>query len=181
MKIKLSYITEENLKDLPEWASFPYSCKYCSYWESPQEFNVKTKDKITELTVKKLQWLRNVHNEFGECGIIIYVDGKPAGYAQYAPPKFFPNLSNYPVLPNPDAVFISCLFIFNEQLRRQGFGTVLLNAVIEDLEKRGVNSIETIARKKNPENPAGPVEFYLKNEFIIYKDDKEFPLMKFDL
>jgi len=36
-------------------------------------------------------------------------------------------------------------------------------------------------RKNNFDNPSDPVEFYLKNGFKIYKDDKGFPLMRFDL
>lgn len=58
---------------------------------------------------------------------------------------------------------------------------MLLNAILEDLEKRHIKTVETIARKNNPENPSGPVEFYLKNKFIIYKDDKEFPLVRLEL
>lgn len=58
---------------------------------------------------------------------------------------------------------------------------MLLNAILEDLEKRDIKTVEAIARKNNPENPSGPVEFYLANKFIIYKDDKEFPLVRLEL
>lgn len=37
MKIEAVNLTEENLKDAPEWESHPFSCKYCNYWESPKE------------------------------------------------------------------------------------------------------------------------------------------------
>lgn len=181
MKIKVAYITEQNLKDLPEWVSFPYSCKYCLYWQSPHEFKVQNKSEVKKSMDKKLQWLKYVKSEFGECAIVIYIDKEPIGFAQYAPPKFSPNIVHYPISPSPDAVFISCLFIFRKKYRKQGFGTVLLNAVLEDLEKRYIKAVETIARKNNPENPSGPVEFYLKNEFSIHKDDKEFPLLRLEL
>ncbi len=131
--------------------------------------------------VKKLTWLNQVQNNFGDCGSVLYVDDQPIGYAQYAPSKFMPNLINYPILPSPDAVFISCLHIFDKKFRRAGFGTVLLCVVLKNLEKRGVKAVETIARKGSPINPPGPVEFYLENEFIIYKDHKEFPLMRLEL
>ncbi len=181
MKIKLSYVTEKNFKNLPEWSSFPYSCKYCIYWEFPHAFKNKPKQEIKGEIEKKVQWLQNVRSEFGECAIMLSIDKKVIGYAQYAPPKFLPHTAHYPVLASPDAILISCLFIFHKKFRRQGFGTILLNAVVEDLEKKGMKAIEVIARKDNPDNPAGPVEFYLKNGFTIYKDDNQFPLMRFKL
>lgn len=181
MNIKISYLTEQNLNDLPEWKSFPYSCKYCRYWQSPHEFKTDDKNERKKSTDNRLKWLEVVKRDFGECGIIIYVDEKPIGFAQYAPTKFFSTVVHYPIIPSPDAVFISCLFIFEKKCRNQGFGTVLLNAVLEDLEKRRIKTVETIARKNNPENPTGPVEFYLTNKFIIYKDDKEFPLVRLEL
>lgn len=181
MNIKISYLTEHNLNDLPEWKSFPCSCKYCRYWQSPHEFNADDKNERKKSTDNRRQWFDGVKREFGECGIIIYVDEKPIGFAQYAPPKFFSTVVHYPIIPSPDAVYISCLFIFEKKYRNQGFGTVLLNAILEDLEKRDIKTVETIARKNNPENPSGPVEFYLANKFIIYKDDKEFPLVRLEL
>jgi hypothetical protein len=49
------------------------------------------------------------------------------------------------------------------------------------LRKRGVKAVETFARKNNPNNPSGPVEFYLKNGFRVLRDDPEFPLMRLEL
>lgn len=181
VKIKISYVTEKNLKDLPEWIGFPGSCKYCIYWEFPHKFKEKPRDETKDNIEEKSQWLKNVRNEFGVCAIIIHINEKPIGYAQYAPPTYLPNTSHYSVLPSPDAVLISCLFIFDKRYRRQGFGTILLNAVIENLENRNITTIETIAMKNSAKNPSGPVEFYLKNGFRIYNDDKKFPLMRFDL
>ena len=182
MKIKVSFITEENLEDLPESPGLPHNCKYCVYWEFPEEYIKSDKKKKKELMMqKKLGWLRTVRNEFGDCAIILYVNEEPVGYAQYAPSKFLPNLANYPVIPSPDAVLISCLYIFEKEHRRHGFGTVLLIAILENLENRAIKLVEVIARKGSADNPAGPVEFYLKNEFRIYKDDKEFPLMRLEL
>lgn len=181
MKIKFSYVAEEKLKNLPERPSFPYSCKYCLYWEFPHTFKIASKNEIRSKIEKKVAWLRNVRHEFGECAITLSVDKKTIGYAQYAPPKFLPQTTYYPVFPSPDAVLISCLFIFYKKYRRQGFGTVLLNAVIENLEKRNVKAVEVIARKESADNPAGPVEFYIRNKFTIFRDDKEFPLMRYEL
>jgi ribosomal protein S18 acetylase RimI-like enzyme len=179
MKIKVNNLTEGNLKDAPKWNSHPYSCKYCLYWEY---LNEPVKEEKKERFKKKLDWLRRVRSEFGNSGKLIYVDGKPVGYAQFAPPKFFPNSMNYNAgYPDKDAVIISCLFICNKNFRGLGLGERLLESIIDDLKSRGVKIVETFARKSNSENPSGPLEFYIKSGFKIYKDDPEFPLLRLDL
>ena len=180
MKIKIVNLTEENLKDAPGWESPPFSCKYCIYWEFPEECIDPAKEKKEEILEKKLKWLRNSRKVFGNCGKLVYVDKKVVGYAQYAPPVLLPTSGSYPSCPSKDAVLISCLFIAEDKVRGQGLGNKLLQHIIDDLKGRGIKAIETFARKGNAENPSGPVEFYLRNGFRIYKDDKEFPLMRLD-
>ncbi len=181
MKIDIVDLTVGNLNDAPEWNSHPFSCKYCIYWEFPEECIDPAMEKKEDMLRKKLIWLQNTQNTFGNCGKIAYINGKPAGYAQYAPPKFLPNSVNYSLLPSDDAVLISCLFIPQKEFRRCGVGSKLLQSIIDDLRKRGVKAVETFARKGRAENPSGPVEFYLRNGFTIYKDDEEFPLMRLEL
>jgi len=171
MKIKIFNLGEKNLKDIPEY------CKYCIYWEFP----CNKKEKKEDMFKMKLKWFKNTKKRFGNCGKLIYVDNKCVGYSQYAPPEFLPNSKNYSITPSKDAVLISCLFIPQKEFRNLGLGTLLLKSITDEMEKRKIKTIETFARKDNPENPSGPVEFYLKNRFKIYKDDKEFPLMRLDL
>jgi len=173
MKIKIFDLGEKNLKDIPEC----FSCKYCIYWEFP----CSKKEKKEDMLRMKLEWLKNTKKRFGNCGKLIYVDGKCVGYAQYAPPEFLPNSKNYSIKPSKDAVLISCLFIPKKEFRNLGLGTLLLKSITDEIGKRKIKTVETFARKNNPENPSGPIEFYLKNGFKIYKDDKEFPLMRLDL
>ncbi|MCK4574905.1 hypothetical protein KAU13_03410, partial [candidate division WOR-3 bacterium] len=73
---------------------------------------------------------------------------------------------------------ISCLFIPQKEFRGIGLGNQLLQDIIDNLRKREINAVETFARKGKPDNPSGPVEFYLRNCFKIYKDDIEFPLLR---
>lgn len=182
MKIEVVNLTKENLKDAPEWESHPFSCKYCIWWEFPEECTDPTKEKKENVFKRKLEWLRNTNKIFGNCGKIGYVDGKPAGYAQYAPPKLLPHSADYESGPlSDDVVLISCLFIPQKGVRGLGLGTRILRSIIDDLRKREIEAVETFARKGKPNNPSGPVEFYLRNGFRIHKDDIEFPLMRLDL
>jgi hypothetical protein len=182
MKIEIASLTETNLADVPEWESHPFSCKYCIYWEFPEECIDPTKEKKEDIFKKKLKWLKNVTGKFGDCGKILYVDGKNIGFAEHAPPEFLPHSKEYDSgPPSDDTVLISCLFIPKEEFRKMELGSMLLKSIIFDLRKSRIKSVETFARKGNPNNPSGPLEFYLKNGFKIYKNDLEFPLVRLDL
>jgi len=55
----------------------------------------------------------------------------------------------------------------------------LLKNIIDDLKGRGFRALETFARRGNSENPSGPLEFYIKNGFIIKnKTNPEYPLVQ---
>jgi GNAT superfamily N-acetyltransferase len=183
VNIEIADITKENLVDAPEWGSHPFSCKYCIYWEYPEECVDPSTDQKQEMFAKKLSWLQAVTKEFGTCGKLLYRGREPIGYTQYAPPSCLPGSANYASgPPSDDAVLISCLFIPQAKFRRLGIGSQLLHSIIDELkEEKKKKTIETFARRGSADNPSGPVEFYLKNGFAIHRDDKEFPLMRLDL
>lgn len=182
MNTEIVDLTEENLRDVPEWPAHPFSCKYCIYWEYPEECVDPVTKRKEEMFAKKLAWLRRTLKDFGDCGKLLYVDGKGVGYAQYAPPGHLPNSAEYDSgPPSDDAVLIACLFVAQEQYRGKGLGSKLLCSIVATLRGRGLKAIETFGRKGDPGNPSGPVEFYLRNGFKVHKDDKEFPLLRLDL
>jgi len=178
MKIVIANLTEDNLRDTPNWEAPPFSCRYCIYWEYAEgrvDPAAETQDSIIR---KKIDWLRRTNDQFGNCAKIAFADGVAAGYAQYGPPEFFPNTASYPAGPaSPEAVFISCLFVPQNRFRRLGLGSQLLNAILDELRQSGIQAVETFARKGRADNPSGPVEFYLKHGFRTYRDDAEFPLL----
>jgi len=174
MEIKIVNLTEENLKDAPEWQKPPFSCKYCLWWESPHECMDLDKEKLLQ---KKLKWLKDTNKLFGNCGKILYVEGKAVGYAQYASPKFLPRSTEYQAgPPSKDAVLISCLFIPNKEFRGLGLGTQLLQSILDDLRSRRIKACETFARKGNSNNPSGPMGFYLKMGLEYIRTIKSSPL-----
>jgi len=182
MKIQIVNLTEENLTDIPEWSTHPFSCKYCIYWEYPEDCVAPATEERRDMIRRKLKWFKHVRTAWGNCGKLVYADGLSVGYAQYAPSAYLPRSADYDSgPPSEDAVLISCLFIPNAQFRRQRVGSELLRNIVDELRQRSIQAIETFARKGKPENPSGPVEFYLTNGFTIFRDDKEFPLMRLDL
>lgn len=182
VEFQIEDINEANLQDIPE------SCRCCVYWEFPEKFE-KVKDKKTneqersELEKKKREWFVQVLKEFGTCGKIIYHKGKAVAYAQFAPSERLPKTRSYESKPvgklEEGIVFLTCLFITDDKFRQSGLNEALLRNVIDELRRRGFRGVETFARRGEPDNPSGPLEFYIKNGFIIKdKTDDEFPLMQ---
>jgi len=182
IEVDIVDITEVNLSDIPE------SCSGCVYWESPEEFD-KAKEEKQEakkkigFKQKKREWFVQTRKEFGTCGKIAYYNGEPVAYAQFAPSTRLPNTSHYESQPvgklEDGVIFISCLYVADRTMRGRGLGEALLKNVVEDLRRRGFKAVETFARRGNPDNPSGPLEFYVKNGFIIKdRTNPEFPLVQ---
>jgi len=180
-EVQIEDITEANLQDIPE------SCRGCVYWEFPEEFDKAKLEKIEtqkrlEFEEKKRTWFVQTLKEFGTCGKIVYYNDKPVAYAQFAPSVRLPNTSHYESKPvgklEEGVVFLSCLYIADKALRGKGVGGALLKNIIDDLKRRGYQAVETFARRGDPENPSGPLKFYIKNGFILKdRTNPEFPLI----
>jgi len=182
IEVNVEDIRESNLKDIPD------PCRGCVYWEFPEDFEKGKEDpqKKWELENKKKEWFKQTMKEFGTCGKIVYHEGEPIAYAQYASSARLPNINEYESKPvgklEEGVVFLSCLFIVDETMRGQSIGKLLLQNIIEDLRRRGFKAIETFASRSDVENPSGPMAFYIRNGFHIKdKTNPEFPLMRFYL
>ena len=113
MARRMAAIHNANLKDIPE------PCKFCSYWESPFGGR-KTSSSL------KRDWFLAALQNFGDCGKLIYVDGRPVAFSQYAPSFYFSKVKDYTVgPPSGDAVFLSCLFVVSAY-RGKGYGKSIL-------------------------------------------------------
>jgi len=185
LKVEIRDINEQTFGDLlPE-------CIGCLYWEAPQKFGRDEvgnpriiRDEATEI---KRSWFNRTGGMLGSCGKILYVDGKAAGYVQYAPPRFLEKVTEYTrelFSPSPDGILISCLYI-QAGYQGKGLGTKLLKAVIEDLRERGYQILETYSRDDSADNCSGPTVLYQENNFKPVKTkewgDGSFSLMRLEL
>lgn len=176
IEIQIESISKSNLEDIPE------PCKGCVYWEFPEVFDKKKSDR-QQFETKKREWFEKAIQEFGTCGKIVYHEGKPIAYAQYAPSKQLVGTSRHESRHvgkiEEGVIFLSCLFVMNKKFRDKGIGEKLLQTIIEDLRRSGYKAIETVARRSEAYNPSGPVLFYIRNGFHV-KDNTnpEYPLMR---
>lgn len=182
MELEIIDLSESNVGDIPE------ICRRCIYWSFPEEFDrLRTDVKNRNvLETRKKQWILETTKEFGTCGKILYQNNKPVGYAEYGPSDRFPNIGAYKFQPigkiEDGVVFISCLYIADKDLRGRGLGKKLLSSIVDDLRIRGFRAIETYALKDSPNNPSGPVDFYLKDGFYVKNENNpHFSIVRLDL
>jgi len=172
MRIEVKDIDAQSFVDL----FFP--CNSCIYWEAPELFvngeHGRQRLSAKKATEIKYDWFKKTLKTFGHCGVLLYLDGKAMGYAQYAPPPLFSNVMEYAQSVSPpsrDAVLISCLYVIPEYQRR-GLGKILLQKVIKNIGENGNRAIETYARDDSSDNCSGPTRFYLENGFTLVTTKK---------
>ena len=172
MRIEIRDIDEHTIKDLLS------PCNSCLYWEAPEKFgkDEKGQPQVPEVEAIEIKrgWFKRTSGIFGTCGKILYLDGKAAGYVQYAPPQLLEYVTEYSqeLFPlSPDGILLSCLYI-QAEYQGKGLGTRLLQAALEDLRERGYRALETYSRDDSVSNSSGPTVLYLENGFKSVKTQK---------
>lgn len=161
-----------------------HPCKECIYWECPAKCSKVSSEERTKI---KLEWFKEISGVFGTCGKILYVNGKPVAYSQFALPQDIKNIKEYEKGVSPasrDGVIITCLYV-REGYRGRGFGQNLLENIIEEIKKKECKTVETYTRDDSNNNPSGPTEFYLNKRFKIIESKKwknvSFSLLRLNL
>ncbi len=136
------------LEELPE------RCRNCVSWEVPVAAAIGMD--AAQAGFEKEVWLSGVMLTWGTAGQIVRIDGRPVGFALYAPPTAVPGAGAFPTSPvSPDAVLLTRARIIPE-FAGQGLGRFLLAGVIGELTRRGVRAVELFARVGDDDQPAPP-------------------------
>lgn len=158
----------------------PEPCRFCLYWQTSGELQHYASK--YDIKKEKIKWLNTVEKTFGKSVEIARLDGIPIGFMQYAPAKYFPRVKEYASgPPSNDAIFIACLYILNKEERRKGYGTLMLEKLLKELDARNLRAVETFARIDSENNPSGPLSFYLKHGFKVVRQNDDFPLVRLKL
>jgi hypothetical protein len=136
----------------------PTHAQRCVFWEIDPSVAAQSRS-FSDPRFEKEAWLSTVMLEWGSCGQIVSVDGKPVGCALYSPPSAVPRAGLFPTSPvSPDAVLLTTLSV--EPC--QSFDTSadrLVTAVVADLVRRGVRALEAFgirASAEEGESERGP-------------------------
>jgi GNAT superfamily N-acetyltransferase len=153
-------------------------CQGCVYWEMPRQF--ATRPSFGEMLRMKTEWLTR-HCRGRILGKVARENGDLLAFAQFGPPELYPQRVTYDAGPvSKDAMLITCVFV-GPRCRGKGLASELLWLTEEVAGQMGYVALEAFARCNSCNNPAGPVELYLRCGFKVLRGHEDFPLMRKDL
>ena len=174
MSRRLVNITLDNLSDLPN------TCRSCVFWELDPVSKESAEASDPEL--EKESWISSVLLDWGSCGKILYVDGVPAAFVLFAPPRYVPRSVAFPTSPvSADAVMLMTARVLDE-FSGGGLGRMLIQGMAKDLTRRGVKAIEAFGDSKWT-GPACvlPVDYLLSVGFKTVRPHHRFPRLRMEL
>jgi GNAT superfamily N-acetyltransferase len=173
---RVSGVTLDNLGDLPK------KCRHCVFWELAPHLKERAEE-FGQTDLEKEAWVSNVLLEWGSCGVIVYADGLPAGYALYAPSGAVPRSAAFPTAPvSPDAVLLTVLMV-RPEFAAGGLGRMLVQSVAKDLTRRGVKAIEAFgdAQPDGETTCIIPADFLLRVGFKTVRPHPRWPRLRLEL
>jgi GNAT superfamily N-acetyltransferase len=153
-------------------------CQGCVYWEMPRQF--ATRPSFGEMLRMKTEWIAR-YSKGRLLGKVARENGSLLAFAQFGPPELYPQRVTYDAGPvSKDAMLITCVFV-GPRCRGKGLASELLWLTEQAAGQMGYAALEAFARCNSCNNPAGPVELYLRCGFKVLRDHEDFPLMRKDL
>jgi GNAT superfamily N-acetyltransferase len=153
-------------------------CQGCIYWEMPRAF--ATRPTFGEMLRLKTDWVAG-HYLRHKLGKVARENGSLIAFTQFGPPELYPQRMSYEAGPvSRDAMLITCVFV-DPHYRGKGLASELLWLTEEVAALVGFSGVEAFARRGSFNNPAGPIELYLRCGFRVLRGDEDFPLMRKDI
>lgn len=160
-------------------------CRTCLFWERDPVH----RDGLSpaERAREKEAWVSEVLREWGSCGRVALVDGRPVGYLVYAPAAFVPGVAAFPTAPvSADAVLLTTAWIRPDHAGG-GLGRLLVQGMARDLVGRGdIRAVEAFARTGR--TPLGsnadcvvPADFLARVGFKTHRAHPRTPRMRMEM
>ncbi|GAA4657198.1 GNAT family N-acetyltransferase [Streptomyces chumphonensis] len=168
-------LTLDNLSDLPS------ACRRCVHWELDPVRGGRA-ERAGTAKAEKEAWVSSVLLEWGSCGRVVHVDGRPVGFVMYAPPAYVPRTTAFPTGPvSPDAVQLITAALL-PAYRGQGLGRVMVQTVAKDVLRRRFKAIETIADARGTESRCLlPAEHLRAVGFKTVRHHVRYPRLRLEL
>lgn len=188
MSRKVVRLTLDHLEELTA------PCRSCLFWQLDPVRRQRVEDPADELDA----WVSAVLRDWGSCGRVLLVDGRPTGFALYAPEAFLPGAAQFPTAPvSSDAVLLTQVYVA-PHARRGGLGRMLVQGMARDLITRGdIKAVEAFGdtrgdpgwdspRRQPRDHPLGSrcvasTEFLSSVGFKTYRSHARTPRMRIDL
>jgi len=191
-------VDEATFDDIPAPARPGARCQTCDYWEridgTREAPAAGATDAASRATLKRSRLLAS-RNVAGSYGMLAYPRGTGGGaavaYAQFGPLSAYPRAQSirerYPGLPESPAPWVvTCLQVspdIGDPGARETTGAALLEAVCEELDRRGITAVEAYPEAvRDPWlHPPGPATVYRAAAFEQVAGDARYPVYRREL
>lgn len=168
-------LTNTTIDDIPR------PCRGCVFWEYAPSDRALITLGMHDADFEKEAWVSEMSLMHGSAGKIVYVDGRPVGYALFGPAEMFHGADVFPLRISRDALFLAVARVSPEG-RGHGLGKVLMHAVLKEAKARGKKAVEAYGdREFTHEVCVMPAAFLEAIGFKVKREHPRFPLYRLDL
>jgi len=166
---------------LDHLAALDAPCRDCVFWQLDPVRRARV-DLEGDAGEEKRAWLSAVLRDWGSCGRVVLVEGRPVGHVVYAPPALLPSADAFPTSPvSPDAVLLASAYV-DPAHAGAGLGRLLVQAMAADLVERGHTAIESYGDTRGRANGCVlPAEFLGSVGFKTQRAHPTTPRMRMEL
>lgn len=156
-------------------------CAPCSFWQTvPHNGHVVEPDPLVLLT----DWARQVTEDWGPPGQVVYVDDVPQGYVLLAPARYVPRLAAFATAPSDPSTLMLLTTCTDPSGPHRDLRKALVQHAAKQALRHKARSIESIGAK-----PAAirrhpcvlEVEALERSGFRIERDHPTYPRLRLDL
>jgi hypothetical protein len=196
--LEFTLVDEASFEHIPVPAAPGARCQTCDYWERMDGGraapDADATDAPSRASLKRSRLLQS-RTVAGSYAMLAYrtdaTDRVAIGYAQFGPLSAYPRAQSirdrYPQLPeSPAPWIITCVQVSPAvpgASTREADGAALLEAVCEELDRRGITAVEAYPEVVADEwiPSSGPTEVYRAASFDQVAGDERFPVYRREL
>jgi hypothetical protein len=186
--LRFTLIDEANFDEIPDPAAPGARCQTCDYWERLDGRREPPETAAAAAHDLKRSRLLSGTRIAGAYAMLAHADNTTVGYAQFGPISAYPRAQSirdrYPQLPDSPAPWvITCLQVVPGTEDRDGIGQELLDAVCDELDRRGITAVEAYPEGM-PDGwlpSPGPAAIYEASGFTHVAGDERYPVYRREL
>lgn len=156
-------------------------CAPCTFWQTVPH-NGHRRD--PEPHVLLADWVRDVTDDWGPPGRVVYVDGVPIGYVVLAPARHVPRLAAFATGPSDPATVMLVTAMVSDGSRGRGLHKALVQAAAKDALRHKARSLDVIGARPTAlgHHPCiTEVAGLERAGFRIERDHPTYPRLRLDL
>ncbi len=156
-------------------------CAPCTYWQTvPHNGHRPDPEPLALLA----DWVRDVTDDWGPPGRIVYADGAPIGYVVIAPARHVPRLAAFATGPSDPSTLMLVTAVVTDHHRGRGLTKLLVQTAAKAAVRHRVRALDAIAARPTAlgHHPCIAEAIALERAgFHVARDHLTYPRLRLDL